>query len=137
MQGSSGSNGDCGTARIEGHEDPQFARPPQIARCKADLTQNRLTKTFLQLMMLHLHSTNLGGVRRPVTGSCPNPHIASLVQVSDRGKWMRNMLRAPDAHIYICGDSLMANAVTASLTQVIGKNGRISRFASRHLSHSL
>ncbi|KAK9824802.1 hypothetical protein WJX74_009932 [Apatococcus lobatus] len=43
-------------------------------------------------------------------------------KVSDRGKWMRNMLRAPDAHVYICGDSLMANAVTASLTQVMGED---------------
>ena len=34
---------------------------------------------------------------------------------------MRNTLRSPKAHVYICGDSLMANAVTASLTQVIGR----------------
>lgn len=49
------------------------------------------------------------------------PQTTALVQVSSGGQAMRNMLRAPDAHVYICGDSLVANAATASLTEVMGK----------------
>lgn len=41
-------------------------------------------------------------------------------KVADHGQWMCNMLRAPDAHIYVCGDSLMANAVAASFSKMIG-----------------
>lgn len=44
---------------------------------------------------------------------------------------MRNTLRSPKAHVYICGDSLMANAVTASLTHVIGKVSNPMSFDSR------
>ncbi len=44
-----------------------------------------------------------------------------LLQISTSGGWMRNMLRAPDSHVYICGDALMANSVTAAVTQVIGE----------------
>ena len=51
---------------------------------------------------------------------------------------MRNTLRSPKAHVYICGDSLMANAVTASLTQVIGTVSNPMSFdARRSLTSSL
>ena len=55
-------------------------------------------------------------------GTCGSVWPDTLLrrQVSNQGGWMRNTLRSPKAHVYICGDSLMANAVTASLTQVIG-----------------
>ena len=49
---------------------------------------------------------------------------------------MRNMLRAPDAHVYICGDSLMANAVTASLTQIMGA-GPLTQAAAGVLHSSM
>ena len=72
-----------------------------------------------ELRHIHFHEIDLS--RGSAAHVWQHWSLHERVQVSDRGKWMRNMLRAPDAHVYICGDSLMANAVTASLTQIMGE----------------
>ena len=54
--------------------------------------------------------------------------------VKANGKLLKELLQHPNSHIYVCGDSNMAHAVSASFAAVIGGHTTLDKELSFHVA---